>query len=309
MYRKLFFIVSVVLVGLISGVSAMELKVDIGCPGQEAGGYLKEGWVAFDGTACTGAVPGVAVANIGGSGIDVAITTGNPLDNAYRTQGDDGIEMYTGDELGRDYVSADDSNSLAECTMTMTLSNLPAEHYALTTYHNRPDYADDSMPIPPAVIGVTVSGSGVVGNPINASGVAQTYLSVDVLFDDIGKSTVEFDTDGAGEVVVTLAAEELGHKWRVYLNAFELISAAVAQDCLCLGDLNDDDQIDLEDLQALAGILLEAGSPFVVEVEAGHCGNMNDDLQIDLEDLQAVAGILLDAGTPFISTCGGWGPF
>jgi hypothetical protein len=63
------------------------------------------------------------------------------------------------------------------------------------------------------------------------------------------------------------------------------------------------EQIDLEDLQAVAGILLQAGSPFVVEVEAGHCGNMNDDLQIDLEDLQAVAGILLDAGSPFVVQC------
>jgi len=53
----------------------------------------------------------------------------------------------------------------------------------------------------------------------------------------------------------------------------------------------------------VAGILLQAGSPFVVPVEEGHCGNMNDDLQIDLEDLQAVAGILLDAGSPFIVPC------
>ena len=73
--------------------------------------------------------------------------------------------------------------------------------------------------------------------------------------------------------------------------------------CPCPGDLNADQQIDLEDLQAIAGILLKAGPPFVVEVEAGHCGNMNDDLQIDLEDLQAVAGILLQAGSPFVVDC------
>ena len=39
------------------------------------------------------------------------------------------------------------------------------------------------------------------------------------------------------------------------------------EECTCKGDMNDDDQIDLDDLQALAGILLNAGSPFVVLCE------------------------------------------
>ncbi len=39
------------------------------------------------------------------------------------------------------------------------------------------------------------------------------------------------------------------------------------EECTCKGDMNDDDQIDLDDLQALAGILLQAGSPFVVECD------------------------------------------
>ncbi len=73
--------------------------------------------------------------------------------------------------------------------------------------------------------------------------------------------------------------------------------------CLCPGNLNTDTQIDLEDLQALAGILLDAGSPFIVSVQEGHCGDINADEQVDLEDLQAVAGILLDVGSPFIATC------
>jgi hypothetical protein len=73
--------------------------------------------------------------------------------------------------------------------------------------------------------------------------------------------------------------------------------------CPCLGDLSGDGQIDLEDLQAVAGVLLEAGSPFVVAVGEGDCGDLNTDLQLDLEDLQAVAGILLDAGSPFVAPC------
>jgi len=37
--------------------------------------------------------------------------------------------------------------------------------------------------------------------------------------------------------------------------------------CECFGDLNADGQIDLEDLQAVAGILLDAGSPFIAPCE------------------------------------------
>ena len=73
--------------------------------------------------------------------------------------------------------------------------------------------------------------------------------------------------------------------------------------CACPGDLNNDTQVDLEDLQAVAGILLDAGAPFIVQVEARHCGDLNEDEQVDLDDLQAVAGILLDAGSPFIALC------
>jgi len=76
-----------------------------------------------------------------------------------------------------------------------------------------------------------------------------------------------------------------------------------SSDCACHGDLNGDEQIDLEDLQTVAGILLQAGAPFIVPVETGNCADLNADVQIDLEDLQTVAGVLLDAGSPFIVPC------
>ena len=72
---------------------------------------------------------------------------------------------------------------------------------------------------------------------------------------------------------------------------------------VCPGDLNNDTQVDLDDLQAVAGILLDVGSPFIVPVEQGNCADLNADAQADLDDLQAVAGILLDAGSPFIVPC------
>ena len=74
-------------------------------------------------------------------------------------------------------------------------------------------------------------------------------------------------------------------------------------ECPCPGDLNGDGQIDLDDLQIVADILLDVGSLFIVLVEAGHCADLNEDGQIDLDDLQAVADILLDAGSPFIVPC------
>jgi len=73
--------------------------------------------------------------------------------------------------------------------------------------------------------------------------------------------------------------------------------------CPCPADMNDDGQRDLEDLQLVAALLLEAGSPFVIQVEPGHCADINNDEQLDLEDLQLAAGILLDAGSPFVVPC------
>ena len=73
--------------------------------------------------------------------------------------------------------------------------------------------------------------------------------------------------------------------------------------CACPGNVNRDMQVDLDDLQAVAGMLLDAGSPFVVPVEPGDCANLNEDDQVDLDDLQALAGMLLDVGSPFVAEC------
>jgi len=75
------------------------------------------------------------------------------------------------------------------------------------------------------------------------------------------------------------------------------------QGCPCPADINEDGQVDLDDLQAVAGILLDAGRPFVVPADPGDCADINEDAQVDLDDLQAVAGILLDASNPFIVPC------
>jgi len=77
----------------------------------------------------------------------------------------------------------------------------------------------------------------------------------------------------------------------------------VQSGCACPGNVTDDNQVDLDDLQGVASILLQAGSPFVVPAEPGDCADMNEDEQIDLDDLQAVATMLLEAGSPFVVPC------
>jgi len=74
-------------------------------------------------------------------------------------------------------------------------------------------------------------------------------------------------------------------------------------DCHCAANINGDGQVDLEDLQSLAQILLDVGSPFVVLVGPEHCGDLDANRQVDLDDLQAMAGILLAAGSPFVAPC------
>ena len=75
-------------------------------------------------------------------------------------------------------------------------------------------------------------------------------------------------------------------------------------ECECLGDIDGDGQIDLDDLAAMADLLLAVGTPFVCCADQpGHCGDIDENGQVDLDDLQELAAILLDAGAPFVAPC------
>ena len=89
----------------------------------------------------------------------------------------------------------------------------------------------------------------------------------------------------------------------LYVDDLGVCGGGGVSGCVCLGDLDTNSQVDLDDLQAVAGILLQVGSPFIAPVEDGHCGDFDQNDQVDLDDLQAVAGILLQAGSPFIAPC------
>ena len=75
-------------------------------------------------------------------------------------------------------------------------------------------------------------------------------------------------------------------------------------DCRCLGDTNEDGQVDLEDLQNIVAPLTRAGIPFVCCIDYSNtCYDLDDNEQVDLDDLQAIANMLLEAGVPFIVLC------
>jgi hypothetical protein len=78
-----------------------------------------------------------------------------------------------------------------------------------------------------------------------------------------------------------------------------------ACDCLCPGDTNEDGQVDLEDLQNVASLLIGAGIPFVYGDYTGSCEDFISDGQIDLDDLMGIAGMLLHVGVPFVAPCEG----
>ena len=74
----------------------------------------------------------------------------------------------------------------------------------------------------------------------------------------------------------------------------------------CLGDLNGDDQIDLQDLDDMTNRLVAVGPPFIVyptDPEWHPCGDMDDDGDMDLMDLDALVNLLVEAGSPFIVPC------
>ena len=70
-----------------------------------------------------------------------------------------------------------------------------------------------------------------------------------------------------------------------------------------LGDLDDNNQVDLQDLDALVNLLVAAGPPFIVTVGPGHCGDIDENGQVDLQDLDALVNLLVGAGPPFIVSC------
>ena len=147
----------------------------------------------------------------------------------------------------------------------------------------------------------TVFKSGEAGSLID-----DTWQSWEAAFEDFAAGGINLGA--VTKLIVGVgdkSASPSGAVGMAYIDDIGLCgSGGAVPVCPCLGDLDSNSQVDLDDLQALAGILLDAGSPFIVPLEPGHCADLTgDDQKADLDDLQALAGILLDAGSPFIADC------
>jgi len=277
---------------------------------------------------------------VDGSGVHFALDTGRPGNGGYHVHGMcrgslGGDLPPTGSPVGEPIANGWFHNIDwgGECRgdIHMRITGLPPGEYKMTSYHNHWEPSSQGsrncldkpsgMPPMPMVYARSLPATGSTDCDGSWSGTGEGVESLveaynikvtSVLTDaDVATSTIEFRTNGNDVEVVYDGGDNSypdparpgreGSKG--ILNAFELMSASAPPLCLCPGNLNGDELIDLEDLQAVGGILLNAGSPFIVQVEAGHCGDLNADGQVALDDLQLVAGVLLDAGSPFIVPC------
>ena len=280
---------------------------------------------------------------VDGSGVHFVLDTARPGNGGYHVHGlcrdnlgGEGCPtgMPAGEPIANGWFGNVDWGGECRGDINMRMTGLPPGQYKMISYHNHWEPCSQStrncldcesgmppMPtvyardFPPAGTMECFSGDlgGGPGGGVQSLLEAYNIKVTSVLTDaDVATSTIEFITNGSDVAVIYDGGDNSypdparpgreGSKG--VLNAFEVISVgSVQQECACPGNLSGDDQIDLEDLQLVAGVLLDAGSPFIVLVDEGDCADMNADGQADLEDLQLVADILLDAGSPFIVSC------
>jgi hypothetical protein len=173
---------------------SLELLVDVGC------GTVQSGWIGMGGCG--------TYTDVGGTGIDVTLATGNPSACACRTPGGTG----TLPDVEADLLFADNEMSSPGADFILTLSNLaPGASYQLLSYHNRSDEGDTTIP------SVTVTGATDVTKP---SSILQSHAIMD------NPAEILF-TAGAGDVVIRYEAPSGGCSGcQAFFNGFELYSTA-----------------------------------------------------------------------------------
>ena len=266
------------------------------------------------------AVHGMCMGQVGGGVAPTGYPVGDPIANTW---------FYNVENAGN-----------PRANLVLLLYGLPGGEYTLRSYHNfwlacsdaerKCTDCEPNMPPMPIIwpigladandpelwiygYGGLVGAAGdAIGNPGGVQMIESAYnvTCTSTLNDDeVATSEVQFRTNGSAVVVIYEAPEDwfdlrgrLGG--RGVLNAFELMPADGPLICPCPGDLDANDQVDLQDLDALVNMLVAAGPPFIVLVEPGHCGDLAAPMeQVDLQDLDAMVNLLVSAGPPFIVPC------
>ncbi len=192
---------AIVLFVFLGGASAnvVIMQCDVGgC------GPVQSGWTALG--SCG------AFTNVAGSGIDVALSTGNPGACECRNPGGTG----TLDDVEADLLFANDEESSPGGDFIITFSNLtPGTSYRLLSYHNRSDEGDTTIG------NVTVTGATVISVPAS---IVQNHAIMD------NPAQTEFIA-GAGDATIRFEAPAGGcNGCQVFLNGFVLeITGTVIQ--------------------------------------------------------------------------------
>jgi len=143
--RLTFAVLIASLLGLVSGADAgvVIMQCDVGgC------GPLQAGWISL-GSCGTHS-------NVGGTGIDVTLATGNPGACDCRDLNGSGPLA----DVETDLLFADNEKQSPNSDFIITFSNLiPGASYRLLSYHSRTDEGDTTIP------GVTITGATVVSVP------------------------------------------------------------------------------------------------------------------------------------------------
>ncbi|MHC4618095.1 MAG: hypothetical protein ACYTEQ_10125, partial [Planctomycetota bacterium] len=155
MCRKMFSLMTVVLlIAMANSYAAVSLQMDAGSCGPTQAGWISLG-------SCG------TFTNVGGTGIDVVLETGNAGACECRNPGGTGTLA----DVEATLLFANDQTSSPNSDFILTLRNLSSgANYTVYSYHNRSDEGDTTIP------NVTVTGATNVSKP---SSILQSHAIMD----------------------------------------------------------------------------------------------------------------------------------
>ncbi|MHC4476347.1 MAG: Calx-beta domain-containing protein [Planctomycetota bacterium] len=197
MCRGKFYLTILILMVWAAGSSgAVSLQCDAGSCGPTQAGWISLG-------SCG------TFTNVGGTGIDVVLETGNPGACGCRNPGGSGTLW----DVEATLLFADNENTSPGSDFILTLRNLtPGSNYTVYSYHSRTDEGDTTIP------NVTVTGATNVTKP---SSILQNSSIMD------NPAEISF-TAGAGDVVIRYQGPDGGCAGcQAFFNGFELYGGGV----------------------------------------------------------------------------------